>query len=354
MSYVDDMITGWLGVGTQLDSFAHLGIDYTFYNGNKAQDFVRTTGVTKLGVEGVPPMVTRGVLVDLAKFKGKPRLDGGELVTADELRQAMQAQNVRVTPGDVVVLHTGWLSMLAEDPKRFGDEEPGIDGAGAELLAGLQPCAVGADTWGVECVPFKDPNVLWQGHQVLLAQNGIHILENLDTSGPGARRGGGVHVRARPAALPGRGAGHHQSGRHTLTGAGAARTRPVGPRPLRAAMHLLLATEDRAADDLVHAHLPAAAGRLQRLQHVAVEPDGNETLGGRLLGAARPAPGVGGGDGRDRLRCRTRPGEVGFRPFGVVGIGGDAPLDRRLFLRGGRPELRPHSVPAPWCSPAEG
>lgn len=182
MSYVDDMISGWLGVGTQLDTFAHLGIDYTFYNGNKAQDFVKTTGVTKLGVEGVPPMVTRGVLVDLAKFRNKPRLDGGELVTADELRQAMQQQNVRVTPGDVVVLHTGWLSMLAENPKRFGDEEPGIDGAGAEFLASLQPCAVGADTWGVEAVPFKDPNVLWRGHQVLLAQNGIHIIETLDTA----------------------------------------------------------------------------------------------------------------------------------------------------------------------------
>ena len=183
VSYMDDIIMGWNGVGTQLDTFAHLGVDYTFYNGNKAQDFLQTTGVTKLGVEGVPPMVTRGVLVDLAKARGKPRLDGGELVTADELRQAMQAQNVRVTPGDVVVLHTGWLSMLAQDAKKFGDEEPGIDAAGAEVLAALQPCAVGADTWGVEAVPFKDPNVLWQGHQVLLAQNGIHILENLDTSG---------------------------------------------------------------------------------------------------------------------------------------------------------------------------
>jgi kynurenine formamidase len=181
-TFMDDTINGWLGVGTQLDTFAHLGVDYTFYNGNKAADILQTTGVTKLGVDGVPPMTTRGVLVDLAKFKGKPRLDGGELVSADELRAAMQAQNVRVTPGDVVVLHTGWMSMLPENPRRFGDEEPGIDAAGAELLAGMQPCAVGADTWGVEAVPFKDPNVVWQGHQILLAQNGIHILENLDTT----------------------------------------------------------------------------------------------------------------------------------------------------------------------------
>ncbi len=182
MSYVDDMITGWLGVGTQMDSLAHLGIDNVFYNGNHAKDFVRTTGVTKLGIEKVPPIVTRGVLLDLAKFKGKPRLDGGELVTADELRTAMQQQNVRVTPGDVVVLHTGWLSMLGENAQRFGSEEPGIDGPGAEYLASLQPVAVGADTWGIEAVPFKNPRVLWQGHQVLLAQNGIYILETLDTS----------------------------------------------------------------------------------------------------------------------------------------------------------------------------
>lgn len=183
MNYVDDIFTGWLGIGTQIDSLAHLGIDNTFYNGNHVKDFVRTTGVTKLGIENIPPFVTRGVLVDLAKFKGKPRLDEGEVVTADELRAAMAAQNVRVTPGDVIVLHTGWLSMLDQDPKRYGAGEPGIDGAGAEFLATLQPLAVGADTWGVEAVPFKDPNTVWQGHQVLLAKNGIYIIETLDTRG---------------------------------------------------------------------------------------------------------------------------------------------------------------------------
>ena len=93
----------------------------------------------------------------------------------------MQAQNVRTTPGDVVVLHTGWLAVLAENPQRFGAGEPGIDGAGAEFLASLEPVAVGADTWGVEAVPLRNPNRQWEGHQVLLARNGIYILENLDT-----------------------------------------------------------------------------------------------------------------------------------------------------------------------------
>jgi hypothetical protein len=69
------------------------------YNGNHARDFMRTTGVTKLGIETVPPTVTRGVLVDMARARGKPMLDEGEIITADELRAAMQAQGVEVRQG---------------------------------------------------------------------------------------------------------------------------------------------------------------------------------------------------------------------------------------------------------------
>ena len=181
VSYADDMFTGWLGVGSQIDSFAHLGIDNTFYNGNKAQDFMHTTGVTKLGVETIPPTVTRGVLVDMTRARNKPMLDEGEIITADDLRKAMQDQGVEVRQGDVVLIHTGWVDLLERDPARFGKGEPGIDNGAAEFLAGLGVVAVGADTWGVEAVPFKNPNRVWEGHQTLLAKNGIHILEVMDT-----------------------------------------------------------------------------------------------------------------------------------------------------------------------------
>jgi kynurenine formamidase len=181
MSYADDMFVGWLGVGSQIDSFAHLGIDNTFYNGNHARDFMRTTGVTKLGIETIPPTVTRGVLVDMARARNKPMLDEGEIITADDLRAAMQAQGVEVRQGDVVLIHTGWVELLERDPARFGKGEPGIDNGAAEYLASLNVVAVGADTWGVEAVPFKNPNRIWEGHQTLLAKNGIHILEVMDT-----------------------------------------------------------------------------------------------------------------------------------------------------------------------------
>lgn len=181
VSYADDMFTGWLGVGSQIDSFAHLGIDNTFYNGNHARDFMRTTGVTKLGVEGIPPMVSRGVLIDMARARNKPMLDEGEIITAEDLRAAMQAQGVEVRQGDVVLIHTGWVELLTRDPARFGKGEPGIDNGAAEFLASLNVVAVGADTWGVEAVPFKNPNRVWEGHQTLLAKHGIHILEVMDT-----------------------------------------------------------------------------------------------------------------------------------------------------------------------------
>ena len=183
MSYADDMFTGWLGVGSQIDSFAHLGIDNTFYNGNKAADFIHTTGVTKLGIEGIPPMVTRGVLIDMARARNKPVLAEGEIITADDLRAAIQAQGVSIRQGDVVLIHTGWVDMLTQDPPRFGKGEPGIDLGAAEYLASLNVVAVGADTWGVEAVPFKNPNRVWEGHQHLLAKSGVHILEVMDTRG---------------------------------------------------------------------------------------------------------------------------------------------------------------------------
>lgn len=181
MTYLDDMFTGWLGIGTQIDSLAHLGIDGVFYNGNKAEDFVKVTGVTKLGIEGIPPIVTRGVLIDMAAYKGVDMMKAGEIISVDDIKGAMEKQGVTVGKGDVVIFHTGWLPMLEQDPAAYAAGEPGINGKSAEYLASLEVVAVGADTWGLEAVPFADDQA-YDGHQVLLAKNGVYILETIDTS----------------------------------------------------------------------------------------------------------------------------------------------------------------------------
>ena len=63
-TYNDDILSCWIGIGSQLDGLGHIGIDNVHYNGHKVADFAQPTGLTKLGVEKVPPMVARGVLLD--------------------------------------------------------------------------------------------------------------------------------------------------------------------------------------------------------------------------------------------------------------------------------------------------
>ncbi|QIB65111.1 cyclase family protein [Kineobactrum salinum] len=179
-SYLDDMITGWLGIGTQIDSLAHAGKRGVFYNGNKAIDFVTPAGVKKLGIEDIPPIVTRGVLIDIAAYRGVDRLDEGQAITGKELDAAAKSQGVEIREGDVVVVHTGWLSMLYEDPERFVAGEPGLDVSAAQFLVEKGVVAVGADNWGVEVVPFKT-DAYFDVHVTLLADNGTYILELLDT-----------------------------------------------------------------------------------------------------------------------------------------------------------------------------
>lgn len=182
MTYLDDTFHGWLGIGTQIDSLAHLGKDGVFYNQNKAKDFVSVTGVKKMGIEKIPAIVTRGVLINMAKHKGVEMMTEGMEITPDDIKAAAQAQGVSIEKGDVVVFHTGWLPMIDQDPKRYAAGEPGINTEAARYLASLEPVAVGADTWGIEAVPFKNASRVWEGHQVLLAENGIYILETLDTA----------------------------------------------------------------------------------------------------------------------------------------------------------------------------
>ncbi|MBB3988282.1 kynurenine formamidase [Sagittula marina] len=182
MSYVDDMIVGWVGLGSQIDGLGHLGIDNHFYNGNTPEDYVATTGLTKMGIHNVPPIVGRGVLLDMAKLRGTDVVAEGELFTLEEVQQAVSDAGLTLSSGDIVLFHTGWLSVLEDEPQRFAGGEPGIDATSAAWLAEQGVVAVGADTWGLDVVPHPD-GTLFTAHQELLAKNGVYILEVMDTSG---------------------------------------------------------------------------------------------------------------------------------------------------------------------------
>jgi kynurenine formamidase len=180
-TFNDDWMLTWLGIGTQIDGLGHLGIDHVYYNGNRVEDFWHPTGLTKFATHELPPIVTRGVLLDLAGLRGVERLDGGTPIHRADLQAAEKRQGLRVRRGDVVILNTGWQSLAEVDPTKFLSEEPGLDVDGAEYLASLGVVAVGADTVGLEVLPNPNPELIFPVHQLLLAKNGIYILENIRT-----------------------------------------------------------------------------------------------------------------------------------------------------------------------------
>jgi kynurenine formamidase len=178
----DEVVSGELGqIGTQFDGLGHLGIGDLFYNGNNRRDFAKAEGLTKLGIENVGAIVTRGVLVDVAGYKGRTRLQGGYEITLADVQGTLTRQGVDIRSGDVVLIHTGWGELWLKDNAAFGADAPGIGLAAAHYLADREVVIVGADTWSVEVVPNPDANLAFPVHQLLLARNGIYIFENLVT-----------------------------------------------------------------------------------------------------------------------------------------------------------------------------
>jgi kynurenine formamidase len=214
-TYNDDIITGWVGVGSQIDGLGHIGVDNLYFNCNKAPDFAMADGLKKLGVENVPAVATRGVLLDMAGYFNTEIVKEGTPFNRAEIEGAMKRQGIKsIEKGDVVLFYTGWLKLLGKDNKRFGSAAPGLGREGAKYLASLGVAMVGADTWSMEVIPFEKDAGVFEVHQILLPLNGIHVLENMNTEemvrdqaweflftlGP-ARITGGVQAIINPIAI---------------------------------------------------------------------------------------------------------------------------------------------------------
>ena len=181
-TYNDDMIVGWNGIGTQVDGLGHIGIDYLYYNCNKAADFVATDGLKKLGIEHIPAIATRGIVLDMAGYFNTDIVKEGTAFNRAEIEGAMKRQGITsIEKGDVVLFYTGWLKLLGRDNKRYGSVGPGLGRDGARYLAEKEVAMIGTDTWAFEVVPFEKGSGIFEVHQILIPMNGIHILENIDT-----------------------------------------------------------------------------------------------------------------------------------------------------------------------------
>jgi kynurenine formamidase len=179
-TFNDELAVAWTGVGTQLNGIGHIGINHVYYNGNDAKDFVTVEGVKKLGVEKVPPLVARGVVLDMTVHFGVDIVPGGTTITVADIEATLARQGIQIEAGDVVLFNTGWLELIGKDDKQFLEVEPGIDIEAAKWLAERDIVAFGGDTWASEVYP-NPTGEEFPVNQFMLAQRGIYNLELIDT-----------------------------------------------------------------------------------------------------------------------------------------------------------------------------
>ena len=176
----EELVISEIGqVGTQFDGFTHQAIDRLLYNCVKMDEIASRTGFTKMGMESVGTLMARGVLIDVAGFKGVDILPINYEITVADLEQALHKQGTNLEPGDAVLIYTGWSRHWGVDNKLYTSGCPGIGVAAAEWLIKQDPMLLGSDNWPVEVAPNPDKSVSLPVHNIALTVNGVHLLENL-------------------------------------------------------------------------------------------------------------------------------------------------------------------------------
>jgi kynurenine formamidase len=165
--------------GTHIDALCHQACQLQMF-GEVAVDEAETpAGFTQLGVETVPPLLGRGVLLDVAGWKGVERLPPFYAISSSELEDCAQAQGVAVAPGDVLLVRTGFGAIWDRETDYL--EAAGVAKTGTLWAAEKKVVAVGADNMAWDVPGERDPETgaTLFAHVYLLPQKGVYIIENL-------------------------------------------------------------------------------------------------------------------------------------------------------------------------------
>lgn len=181
INWITEIQSGTFQVGTQLDSIGHIQIGDHFYNGRTTAEVVEAWGLNRYGIETVPPIVTRGVLLDVAAYKGWNRLYPGYVITLADLKGTLAKQGLNLQGGDAVLIHTGWGSLYGKDNSQFLKGEPGVGIEAVHWLYNQHIAITGADTWSYGPVPGEDLLRPFLVPQTMYVQMGLFGLENLAT-----------------------------------------------------------------------------------------------------------------------------------------------------------------------------
>jgi kynurenine formamidase len=178
----DDIATLGLQACTHWDALSHVSYDGQLYNGYAADTVTAGKGATRCGIHRVTSLVTRGVLLDVARARGLERLEGGYAITAADLDAACALAQVEVVAGDAVLVRTGHMTWLkARDPQTYtAGPQPGLSVGTIEWLRARDVAAVATDTVALEVFPCEDPNVFFPVHMIHLRDMGLTQGQNFD------------------------------------------------------------------------------------------------------------------------------------------------------------------------------
>lgn len=168
--------------GTHLDGLAHVSHDGKLY-GNLDADVIQRGGrFSQLGAETIAPIVTAGVLLDVARLHRVDSLPAAHAITADELARAADTQGVSIPPQSAILVRSGWARNWGDAERYVGRDSgvPGVDMGGAAWLAERAPRVVAHDSMAFELIPAGAGHRVMPVHGLLLVRHGIHIIENVD------------------------------------------------------------------------------------------------------------------------------------------------------------------------------
>lgn len=178
LTHSGDGLSMYTHSGTHIDTLNHFGLHGRIWNQVKADDALDVRGWKKSGADKYPPVVARGVLIDLARAKNVSRLPASYAITPADLQEALSGQGTALRPGDVVLLRTG-LMTLWPDPAKFRlIDQAGLSLEAAQWLVDEQKAMlIGADNFGVEAFPSRNPKNFAPVHSYLLVEKGVSLLE---------------------------------------------------------------------------------------------------------------------------------------------------------------------------------
>jgi len=181
--YTDDAVTMPLQCATQWDSLAHIMYDNKMYNGYAASE-VTSSGAKKNGIENAKSkIITRGVLLDMPRLRGKSWLEPGEAIYPADLDGAAALGQVSIGKGDLVLIRTGQIAQVRAEKswgQYSGGSAPGLSLSCAPWLCEKQIAGYAVDTWGTEVIPNETPDVFQPLHIVLIVHAGMLVGEIFD------------------------------------------------------------------------------------------------------------------------------------------------------------------------------